>query len=207
MLQVTTILYDRPMRSTLLLIRHAETALAGTFCGATDPPLNDRGRAQLPGLIARLSARTDAFPLNAVYTSDLLRARETAEAIAADTPIHVRPALRQIDFGRWETLTWQQIEDADPIYAARWISEFPNLPPGGGEPIPLFRHRVLQEFAFIRQQLTGQTIAVVTHSTVLRVLLEGLGHFSAHHAWESTRDYTCLLCCTQTSATSPLSFL
>jgi len=137
----------------------------------------------------------------------LLRARETAEAIAADTPINVRPALRQINFGRWKTLMWHQIEDADRIYAAHWISELPNLRPGGGELIPFFRHRVLEEFAFIRQQLTGQTIAVVTHSTVLRVLLERLGHFSAYHAWEITRDYTSLLRCTQTPATSPLTFL
>ncbi len=191
------------MQSNLILLRHAETALAGTFCGATDPPLNDQGRAQLPGLIARLAGT----PLDAIYTSDLLRARQTAEAIAGSAPIHPRPALRQIDFGRWETLTWQQIEQTDPLYAARWVAEFPNLPPGGGEPIPLFKHRVLEEFAFIRQQLSGQTVAIVTHSTVLRVLLEELGHFSAHHAWESTRNYTCLLRCTQASATSPLTFL
>ena len=190
------------MPSTLLLVRHAQTALAGTFCGATDPPLDNLGRAQLRDLIERMAGT----PLDAVYCSDLQRARQTAEAIAGGAPIHLRPALRQIDFGRWETLTWQQIEQTDPIYAARWVAEFPNLAPGGGEAIPLFKHRVLREFDFIRQQSAGQTVAVVTHSTVLRVLLEELGHFSAHHAWESTRDYTCLLSCTQTSVTSPLNF-
>ena len=193
------------MQSTLILLRHAETDLAGTFCGATDPPLNQRGLAQLPALIARLAD----LHLDAIYTSDLLRARQTAEAIAAphSTQIHPRPSLRQINFGRWETLTWQQIEQADPAFAVRWIAEFPNLPPPDGEPIPLFKHRVLEEIAFIRQQLQGQTVAIVTHSTVLRVLLEELGHFSAHHAWESTRDYTCALRCTQLSPTGALTFL
>ncbi len=194
------------MRSTLLLVRHAETALAGTFCGSADPPLNERGLAQLPGLCARLTESLAGSSLAAIYSSDLLRARQTSEAIADGCVIYLRPALRQIDFGRWETLSWQQIEESDAVYAARWVSEFPNLAPGGGEPILIFKHRVLEEISFIRQQLAGQTVAIVTHSTVLRVLLEELGHFSAHHAWEITRDSTCLLRCTQTSATSPLYF-
>jgi broad specificity phosphatase PhoE len=193
------------MPTNFLFIRHAETDLAGTFCGTTDPPLNERGREQLKRLVARL----DGFPLDAIYTSDLQRATATATALAAvrDTSIHLRPGLRQIDFGRWETLTWEQIEQADAAFAARWVAEFPNLPPPGGEPIPHFKNRVLAEIDFIRQQSNGGTVAVVTHSTVLRVLLEELGHFAPHHAWEKTRDYTCTIRATQSSATGSLNFL
>jgi broad specificity phosphatase PhoE len=192
------------MQSTLLFLRHAETDLAGTFCGATDPPLNDRGIAQLPALLRSVAD----LRLDAIYTSDLLRARQTAESLATpnSTPIHPRPGLRQIDFGDWETLTWQQIEAADPSFAARWVAEFPNLTPPHGEPIALFRHRVVEEICFIRQQTQGQTIAIVTHSTVLRVLLEEFGHFAPHHAWERTRDYTCTLRATQQSSTGALTF-
>jgi broad specificity phosphatase PhoE len=192
------------MPSTLLFLRHAETDLAGTFCGATDPPLNPRGLAQLSCLLRSVAD----LRLDAIYTSDLARARQTAEALAVPraTPIHPRPALRQINFGDWETLTWQQIEAANPGFAARWVAEFPNLTPPNGEPIALFRHRVVEEIAFIRQQTHAQTVAVVTHSTVLRVLLEEFGHFAPHHAWERTRDYTCSLRATQTTPTGSLTF-
>ncbi len=199
------------MPATLWFIRHAETALAGTFCGSTDPPLCDRGLTQLPALTAHICAE----PLTAIYTSDLQRARQTAAALAEPhhTPITPRPGLRQIHFGQWETLTWQQIEAADPAFAARWVAEFPALPPPDGEPIPIFRNRVLEEIASIRQEISvspcdsgANTFAIVTHSTVLRVLLEELGHFAPHHAWERTRDYTCTLRATQTSAHGSLTF-
>jgi len=192
------------MQSTLLFLRHAETDLAGTFCGASDPPLNERGFAQLPSLLRSVAD----LRFDAIYTSDLLRARQTAEALAAlhCTPIHLRPSLRQIHFGDWETLTWHQIECADPTFAARWVAEFPNLTPPNGEPIAFFKHRVVEEITFIRQQTRGQTIAIVTHSTVLRVLLEEFGHFAPHHAWERTRDYTCSLRATQNTPSGALTF-
>jgi alpha-ribazole phosphatase/probable phosphoglycerate mutase len=192
------------MQSTLLFLRHAETDLAGTFCGATDPPLNARGIAQLPSLLTSVAD----LRFDAIYTSDLLRTRQTAEALAAphSTPIHPRPCLRPINFGDWESLTWQQIEASDPAFAARWVAEFPNLTPPHGEPIAHFKHRVIEEITFIRQQTHGQTVAIVTHSTVLRVLLEEFGHFAPHHAWERTRDYTCTLRATQHTSTGALTF-
>lgn len=193
-----------PMQSTLLFLRHAETDLAGTFCGSSDPPLNQRGAAQLPALLDSVAD----LHLDIIYTSDLLRARETAEALAArhSTPVHLRPGLRQISFGDWESLTWQQIESSNPNFAARWVAEFPALTPPNGESIALFKHRVREEITFIRQQTQAQTIAVVTHSTVLRVLLEEFGHFAPHHAWERTRDYTCTIRAAQQTHTGPLTF-
>jgi alpha-ribazole phosphatase/probable phosphoglycerate mutase len=193
-----------PMPSTLVFLRHAETDLAGTFCGATDPPLNHRGVAQLPALLDSLAD----LRFDAIYASDLLRARQTAEAIAAlhGASIHLRRGLRQIRFGDWETLTWQQIEAANPSFSARWVAEFPNLTPPNGEPIALFKNRVVEEMTFIRQQLHAQTVAIVTHSTVLRVLLEEFGHFAPHHAWERTREYTCTVRATQQTSTGDLTF-
>ena len=111
---------------TLLFIRHAETAMAGTFCGSSDPPLNDRGHAQLPSLITRLAS----YDFQAVHASDLLRARETAHAIAAarSLPCQLSPALREIHFGQWESLDWETIEQRDKPCADRWIREFPETP-------------------------------------------------------------------------------
>lgn len=188
------------MPATLVFIRHAETDLAGTFCGRSDPPLNAVGEAQLGSLLQRIAC----FPYAAIYSSDLVRAHATAQSIAniSGTPVHLAPALREIDFGDWETLSWEQIEQRDPAYAARWVAQFPNLPAPGGEPIPLFKHRVLAEIARLRH--LDQNLAIVTHAGPLRVLLEELGHFAPHHAWERTREYTCTIRCTQQSPTGHL---
>ena len=117
------------------------------------------------------------------------------------SPLHLRPALREIHFGQWEGFTWEQIEAADPVYAAKWVAEFPALPAPGGELIPAFRARVLAELASLAK-LAGpvQTTVVVTHAGPLRVLLEEHGHFAPQHAWERTREYTSVIRAQQTSS-------
>ncbi len=189
----------QPEPTHLYFIRHAATALAGTFCGSTNPPLNEVGQAQLPPLLKLLAGKQ----IDAVYTSDLLRATQTAAPLAAqhNAPIILRPALRELHFGDWESLTWDQIEQRDKPYATRWVTEFPNLPTPNGEPIATFRTRILTEIEFLRRQAATQNIAVVTHAGPLRVLLEELAHYTPQHAWERTRDYTTLIPCAQTRHT------
>src|SRR5271165_4550090 len=129
--------------STTFFIRHAETEMAGRFCGQSDPDLNAQGRTQLAALRGLLSAET----IDGVYSSDLRRARSTAHAIAAtrNIPLTLRPALREIDFGRWEGLSWGQIEQMDPEYARRWVDAYPQLPAPAGESFQAFEARILEE--------------------------------------------------------------
>ncbi len=190
------------MARMILFIRHAATDLAGTFCGSSDPALNALGHAQVDRLKERLAESTPA-PIHAVYTSDLLRARQTAEPLACahQAALHLRPALRELHFGDWEGLTWAEIEARDPVYASKWIAEFPALPAPGGELIALFRSRVLAEFtALAKLSVPTQTTVVVTHAGPLRVLLEEHGHFAPQHAWERTRDYTSIIQAQHTSS-------
>ena len=97
----------------LLLIRHAATAWTaqGRFQGQTDIPLSPHGRHQATALAQRLMAET----LHMLYASDLLRAWETARAIAVPHALHVHaePRLREMAFGRWEGLTYAEIEQQD----------------------------------------------------------------------------------------------
>ena len=176
----------------ILFIRHAETDLAGAFCGHTDPELNTRGRAQA----AALAAQLQATPIHAIYTSDLRRAQATARALADPRrlPCHLLPALREIDFGRWEGLTWPEIERLDPAFATLWIDSFPALPAPGGESFASFEQRVLQAVSSLPLQPGTQLaptrpIAVVTHAGVLRVILERLCNVPPAHAWERTRRF------------------
>jgi alpha-ribazole phosphatase/probable phosphoglycerate mutase len=175
--------------SELLLIRHAETDMAGTFCGHSDPELNARGRAQLADLIDRL--RMDQ--IGVVYTSDLRRAHTTGMAIAEAFGIacHVRRALREINFGQWEGITWNEIERQDNTYARRWIKEYPSLPAPDGESFHDFERRVLDEVKdlSLKAETADCTIAVVTHAGVLRTVLCALQGCSEENAWEQTKSY------------------
>ena len=160
--------------------------------------MNPLGLTQVASLVTLLAAE----PIQAVYTSDLLRARQTAELIATahGVPVYCRPALREIHFGDWETLNWAQIEVKNPSFAAKWVAEFPHLPAPNGESITLFRARILTELHALSTLIfPDQTAAVITHAGPLRILLEEFGHYAPQHAWERTREYTCTIRATHTS--------
>jgi broad specificity phosphatase PhoE len=176
--------------SQVFFIRHAETEMAGRFCGHSDPELNAHGRAQLTALTQLLSDET----IDSVYSSDLRRAISTAEAIAAcrALPLELRPALREIDFGRWEGLGWNEIELMDSEYASRWMARYPHLPAPAGESFESFETRVLEEVNLLFARHSG-SIAVVTHAGVLRVLLRHLCGCSEPEAWQQTQSYCCVV--------------
>jgi alpha-ribazole phosphatase len=178
--------------SEILFIRHAETDMAGSFCGRSDPELNTRGQLQLGELINRL--RTEN--IDVVYTSDLRRAHTTARAIAEAFGIdcHVRPALREIGFGQWEGLAWRAIEERDRAYAQRWIAEYPHLPAPDGEDFGNFEQRVLNEVNFLSRSAPAdnRSVAVITHAGVLRTVLRMHGS-SDEDAWMQTSSYCAIV--------------
>lgn len=173
----------------LLLIRHAETDLAGTFCGQANPSVNEAGQLQIAELVSRLQPHR----LEAVYSSDLARALTTAEAIATafSVPMHINTELREISFGDWEGLTWQECEQQDAAYAKRWADEFPKLPAKNGEKFVDFERRVLM--AFDRIVASEQWVAVVTHAGVLRSILTARCGWSDAAAWAGTKEYCSVL--------------
>jgi alpha-ribazole phosphatase/probable phosphoglycerate mutase len=176
--------------SRVLFIRHAETEMAGRFCGHSDPELNAQGRMQ----VTRLAQLISAEPIDTVYSSDLRRASGTAQAIAAvrEIPQVLRPALREMGFGQWEGLRWEQIEQMDPAYAREWVERYPHLPAPSGESFQAFEARVLEE---VHRLLDGSPapIAVVTHGGVLRVVLRHLCGCSDEEAWQQTQGYCCIV--------------
>lgn len=175
--------------SEILFIRHAETDMAGTFCGHSDPELNAQGWAQVSELIHQL--RTEN--LGKVYSSDLRRAYSIGNAIAEAFNIdcHVRPTLREIGFGQWEGLTWKEIENRDGSYARRWTSEYPTLSAPDGENFNDFEHRVMleAEFLSVNAMAAVRSIAVITHAGVLRTVLQRLHGCAEEEAWERTKSY------------------
>lgn len=145
--------------TTILLARHGETEWnrTGRYQGWADPPLNETGRAQ-----ARLLAeQLRSTPFDAVYSSDLRRARETAEIVAAPhgVPVVVEPGLREIDVGEWSGLTRAQVE-----------ARFPDDERPGGETRQHHTARVLAAAERIARAHPGQRILLVSHGGTMRAL-------------------------------------
>lgn len=173
----------------LLLVRHAETNMAGRFCGQSDPGLNERGRQQLTELVNALSEHA----IHRVYTSDLRRARQTADAIAKHfgTELYIRPGLREVHFGLWEGLSWNEIEVCDPVLAKGWAQEYPKSTAPGGESFANFESRVRKEITFLLREAMDVPIAAVTHAGFIRVVLTNCckEQMSEQEAWSRTKDY------------------
>jgi broad specificity phosphatase PhoE len=140
------------MATTLLLVRHGETDwnAEGRLQGHTDRPLNEHGRRQARALADRL-ARDD---IEAVYASDLARARETAEIVAErlGLPVVTDPDLRERDWGNWEGLTGPERDRVEHL----------------GEASEAHAERVLRAVRRIAQAHPHGRIVVVTHGGSLR---------------------------------------
>ena len=152
------------MSMAILLIRHGETALnAARIVQFPDTPLSDRGREQAELLAARLAAH----PVRAILSSDYVRARMTAEAVARQTgaPIDFTAALRERNFGALRGQAHDEV-------GADMLS--PDFEPPEGESLPVFRQRVAEAWeeaiAFARR-VDGDT-AVVSHGLVCRAVVE-----------------------------------
>jgi probable phosphoglycerate mutase len=147
------------VRTTILLARHGETDWnrSGIFQGHADPPLNDAGRAQARELAERLTE----VDVDVVYASDLRRAFETAEIVAAakGLPVVAEPGLREVDVGSWSGLTRAQIE-----------KRFPAAVRHDGETEAAHRERVVDTVTRIARAHPGESVLLVSHGGSLRAL-------------------------------------
>lgn len=157
--------------TTVYLIRHAEAEgnVYRRCHGQYDSLLTARGREQLNHLAKRF---TDV-PLDAVYASDLYRARHTAKAIADCKGMMVRvcKALREIDMGQWEDKTWAILPREYPEVYAQWQTRPWVCQVPGGETVLHTGERVLTAVRQLAQMWEDKTIAIVTHGTAIRGLL------------------------------------
>jgi len=176
--------------SHLFLIRHAETDMTGRFCGHSDPSINKRGQIQVADLITRLGNMPE---FDAIYCSDLQRAVDTATPIAAALrrPIYKTHDLREIYFGDWEGLTWEEIEERDPEYARNWAESFPYLPAPNGESFTHFEDRIMRTVDRLRNREPGRRAVVITHAGAMRVVLCNLLAYTQQEAYSITKAYCC----------------
>ena len=154
----------------VLAIRHGETAwnVDGRIQGQLDVPLNDTGRWQ----VHRLALAVADEGISAIYSSDLLRALETAQAVArgCDRPITTDAGLRERGFGVFEGLSYDEINQRWPDQAARWRKREPDFRAEGGESLRQFFERSVGTVSRLAALHPGETIAIVSHGGVMDCL-------------------------------------
>jgi broad specificity phosphatase PhoE len=152
----------------IILIRHGQTTwnLESRYQGHSDSMLSGLGRMQAKRLAERLKDER----VDAVYSSDLRRASETAEAIADahKLPVHTDPRLREVAFGIWEGLTVAEIKAAYPEFFARYrVAPVVNRPEGA-EQLESMQERAVAAVEEIAQRHPGGTAVVVAHGGPIR---------------------------------------
>lgn len=179
----------------LWLVRHGSTQWNSThrLCGHSDIPLSPTGRTQARWLARRLRHE----PVRAIYSSDLSRARETAEAIVAQqsnpVPIHYSAAWREINFGAWEGLTYATIAEQYPEQLA-FFTEPEQHSPSGGESLTAMLQRVQAALLALLMQAEQGDIVLVAHGGPLRALLCQCLHMPLNSQWQLRLDPGSLSC-------------
>lgn len=152
----------------LLLVRHGESEwnAAGRLQGQADPPLSALGRHQA----AHMAARLVDEPIDAIVSSDLLRAFDTARALAdaVGLPVLTREDLREVDLGSWTGVSRSEIEAGDAAAWRRWRMEGIE---GwqGGERYAAASGRVGGAVHSIATEWEGRTVVAVTHGGCIRL--------------------------------------
>jgi 2,3-bisphosphoglycerate-dependent phosphoglycerate mutase len=172
----------------ILAIRHGETAWNRDtrIQGHTDIELNDHGRWQA----AQLADALRDEPIAAVYASDLLRARETAQAVARTRgqAVASHTGLRERGFGQFEGHTWAELEQRFPEESMAWRKRVPDFAPPGGESLLQLQARVVSAVEELAARHPGEQILLVAHGGVLDILYRAATRLDlqAPRSWELT---------------------
>jgi len=170
----------------VLAIRHGETAwnVDGRIQGQLNVPLNDMGRWQVHRLALALADENIA----AIYSSDLLRALETAQAVAraSGDAIVTDAGLRERGFGAFEGLSYKEISARWPGLAERWRKRDPEFGAPGGETLNQFYARSIATATRLAALHPGQTIALVSHGGVMDCLYRAAARVAldAPRSWQ-----------------------
>jgi broad specificity phosphatase PhoE len=158
--------------TTIYFIRHGETDwnAEGRWQGHADVPLNDIGRRQAQLMAQRLQREEVQF--DAIYSSDLARAFQTAWELGAQVrvPVQLLPPLREIDIGEWSGLTTAEIKQRFPV-EFRLMEEGQDVPRGGGETLAALMRRIINVVEVTIRRHPGKTLAMVTHGGCIRAAL------------------------------------
>jgi alpha-ribazole phosphatase/probable phosphoglycerate mutase len=176
----------------LYLIRHGQVADGHThlYHGHNDIHLSPKGVEQLENLARQL----ESAPLAAIYASDLTRSLEGAQVLCRGRDLEpvIIPEFREINFGMWEGLSFEEIAARFPEELQARFQDLAQFRIPGGESLMDVRERALPRLRELIKQHPGQPLAVVAHAGVNRVILsEALG-VPFNNLFRLDQSYGCL---------------
>jgi alpha-ribazole phosphatase len=170
--------------TTLLLIRHGQTDwnLQGRYTGQSDIPLNQTGRDQACATAAELERK----PPDVIYSSDLIRAQDTARLIAqaCHLPVHTDARLREIHQGVWEGMHFDEIKARFAQQFAERQADPLSVAPPGGETVGQVRARVLAAVRDIVQRHPHGRAAIVAHGLALALIKAEATSYPLEKVWD-----------------------
>ncbi|BEU88017.1 alpha-ribazole phosphatase [Selenomonas sp. TAMA-11512] len=174
----------------IFLVRHGQTEWnkTGRFQGQSDVPLSEVGREQ-----AILAAKY--FPaerLDKVYASDLSRAADTGRAIAdrLGAPIELTKKLREMYFGQWEGLSYDEIVRGWPDAGPAFFDAPDTLIPPDGETFQMVQDRATPFLEEIVRVHTGESIAIVAHGAIIRTIVAYVLGMPMRYVWRTRQGNT-----------------
>jgi broad specificity phosphatase PhoE len=154
----------------LLLVRHGETDWNRKQIpqGHVDIPLNSTGQKQAHALALRLQD----WEIDALYSSDLARAAQTATILstALALPVQVSAAWREIDLGAWCGLTRAEVKRRFP-HELEALARGEDIARGGGENMAAVQARAAAEYQRLEQRHVGESVLIVSHGGTLKALI------------------------------------
>ena len=161
----------------LFLLRHGEVEdpYHRVFGGRIDMNLSPRGHEQA-AVLAKFMRRR---PIDAMYASSMRRAQQTLAPLASHCPkpAVTRTEFREVDFGDWTGLTWEQVKSKYNVSAFVWLEQISKAAIPNGETGTEFRSRVEPALRQIVSEHAGQSVAIVCHGGVIRMMLSILLEF------------------------------
>src|SRR5579863_393220 len=160
-----------PQETTLWLLRHPEpeASARGRCYGSLDVALSEAGIRQAHSLAKALST----VPLRAIYSSPRKRCLEAASIVGSnrDCAVETVSALRELDFGEFEGRSYEEIAALYPDIYRLWMERPTETRFPGGEAFGEMCRRVLEAARQLRSRHAGQSIALLTHAGVNRIIL------------------------------------
>jgi phosphoserine phosphatase len=177
----------------IILVRHGQTEWnrVERFRGRADVPLNETGLAQAEATGRRVAK---AWQPIAIYSSPLSRSVKTADAIAKhfNLPVHVHPDLADIDYGEWQGLTPDEARQKWPAQIENWYQHPEHARIPGGETLADLRQRAMKLIHELAENHTNETIVLVGHTVINRIILLGVLGLSNERFWHLSQD-TCAI--------------
>ena len=177
----------------MILVRHGETEWNRVehFRGHADVPLNETGLAQAKAMARRVAAEWRPV---AIYSSPLARAVKTSEAVAwhFSLAVQVHPGLIDIDYGQWQGLTPDEARARWPEVIDAWYNAPHTARIPGGETLNELRVRAMRTVNELASRHQGQTVVLVSHTVINRVILLAVLGLGNDHFWRLRQD-TCAI--------------